>query len=68
MQSDWLNCPDLKQSLLQSSKLSSKFPKENPTAQGRGLPSDTAKVSATTFPDSNIQEPTGRTQKARPLI
>ena len=42
------------------------LPKKNPTAHSSGLSSDTAKASATTFPDSNIQEPTGRTMKERP--
>jgi len=51
--------------IFQSSKLSSVFPKKNPTAHPKGLSSDTAKAWATTFPLSNTQEPTGRTQKVR---
>ena len=43
------------------------LPKNNPTAHSRGLSSDTANASATTFPDSNTQEPTGRTTKERPF-
>jgi hypothetical protein len=37
-------------------------------AHSRGLSSDTAKASATTFPDSKTQEPTGRTMKLRPSM
>ena len=44
------------------------FPNKNPTAHSSGLSSDTAKASATTFPDSKTQEPTGRTMKERPSI
>jgi len=35
---------------------------------GSGLSRDTAKALATTFPDSNTQEPTGRTMKECPSI
>ena len=47
--------------------LSSTLPKKNPTPQPKGLSSDTASPSATTFPDGKTQEPTGRTQKSTPV-
>jgi len=53
--------------IFQSSRLGSVFPKKNPTAQSNGLSIDTAKAWATTLPESNTQEPTGRTQKVRPV-
>ena len=39
-----------------------------PTAHSSGLSRDNAKALATTFPDSNSQEPTGRTMEERPSI
>ena len=51
-----------------NSKLSSTFPKKNPTAYSNGLCIDTAKAWATTLPDSSTQEPTGHTQKVRPSL
>jgi len=44
------------------------LPKKNPTAHSSGLSSDTAKASATTFPDSSTEEPTGRTVKEHPSM
>jgi len=48
---------------VQSSKLSSVFPKKNPMVHSDGLSSDTANASATTLFDCNTQEPTGRTRR-----
>ena len=43
------------------------LPKKNPTVHSMGLSSDAARTSATTLPYSNTQEPTGHTQKVRPV-
>ena len=59
--------PDMSEIIFQSSRLSSGLPKKNPTAQSNGLSIDTAKAWETTLPESNTQEPTGRTQKVRPV-
>ena len=46
--------------IFQNSRLSSTFPKKNPTAHSKGLSSDTANPWATTLPLSNTQELTTR--------
>jgi hypothetical protein len=60
--------PDIPEITVQSSMLSSTLPKKNPTAQGSGLPNDSASAAATTLLACNTSTLTGRTQKARPSM
>ena len=60
--------PEIPAITVQSSMLSSTFPKKNPTAHSKGLSSGTTIASATMLLDCSTQEPTGRTQKVRPSM
>ena len=52
---------------VQSSRLSSTFPKKNPTAHSKGLSKTTARLWATTLPLSNAPRTDGPPPKGAPV-